>query len=349
MIRLNQLFNKEPKEHHSDYFVFIILFFIFLVIFSNNRKKEPEYEIIQESAHTTSYDGELPSITDGFPDENSFTELSVPTQFNKIGDDYFIVDCYNNQLLTTRDLSLPVEKWSVVTSLLNKPHTIAGDGQVYLLDNTDDNEILVFEKKEDSFTHTQTFEEIGDRPHYVIYDTDDKAFYTLSSMTGEMYIFRRHKDSSDVFLSEIRTVPELKDVYVRSFTIIGDDLYLVSGNAFVLRLDKHTFEIKERFPVPNQFVGMVQITKIQDYFYITISTDKSGNQDYATMIRVKELTDLWEENYQEVYSLFTNKKGTPYYITEIDGTYYLANHRTAPGIFSFSVTDNEITNIRELY
>lgn len=87
-------------------------------------------------------------------------------------------------------------------------------------------------------------------------------------------------------------MPELDQIYVRSFTIDGDDLYFVSGNQSILRTRKKDLKILERFPVPAEISGMIQLTHIQDWFYITVSTDLTGNQDYATILRVQDLNDL---------------------------------------------------------
>ena len=75
---------------------------------------------------------------------------------------------------------------------------------------------------------------------------------------------------------------------------MGDELLFVSGhnNQKIIRADLETLTVKDSYPVPAQIAGMVQLTKIQDYYYITISTDNTENQDYATIIRTKSLEDL---------------------------------------------------------
>ena len=160
------------------------------------------------------------------PVKNVQPSLSVPTQITKIGDDYFLVDCYHNQILTSKTPDAPLTDWYVMTDQINRGHTIAGDGTVYLADDTENNRVLIFEKQDGQFYLTQLFNEIGTRPHYVVYDETEKRFYVLSSMTGQLYVFYRpDPDSSSVALEKILSVPELDQIYVRSFTIDGDDLY----------------------------------------------------------------------------------------------------------------------------
>ena len=79
--------------------------------------------------------------------KNTQASLSVPTQITAIGEDYFLVDCYHNQILTSPSPNVPLTEWTVLTDQINRGHTIAGDGTVFLADDTENNRILVFEKK----------------------------------------------------------------------------------------------------------------------------------------------------------------------------------------------------------
>lgn len=285
---------------------------------------------------------------------NPFPSLSVPTYITKVEDTYFIVDCYNNQVIYNDNLTDPLYEWKIMTNDISMGHTLASDGTVYLIDDTENNRILVMEKikndnGQDVFAPTQEFLNIGDRPHYIIYDEYTDTFYAWSSQSGEMFLFRHAKGNSRMYLTEIRSIPSLNGVYVRSFTIIEDDIYFVSGNSNIIQADLYSFEIEKEYPVPDQIAGMIQLTQIEDYFYITVSTDITGNQDYATMLRVKNLNDLSSGKYEDVYSNFIGG-GTPYYITRIEDTWYLTEHRI-PGhsIWSFHVEGNSITNVISIY
>lgn len=327
----------------------IILLVSALFTFKYILQLKQTYPVLREAENTIANNGNYPCLTDGFPDQNGFAELSVPTQINKIGEDYFIIDCYNDQVLYSDNMDIPISDWQVLTDLLNHPHSIASDGTVYMLDDTDNHQVIVLEKKDNSYVHTQTIEDVGKRPHYVIYDEKTNAFWVLSSYTGEVYLFRRRPQTSNIYLSEIKSVPELYDIYVRSFFISNNDVYLAATNGYIYRVNKASFEILERIPVPDDICGLVQISLIGDYYYLTVSTDRYGNQDKATMIRTRDLHNLANNEYEEIYSLFTDKEGTPYYFNEIDGVWYLANHRTFPGVFSFEIENDEIKKIRELH
>ncbi len=348
----------KPVKLNTFLFPYLLLLCIgiFLLLPGCN-KKEPAADFTLEDGYisrSTPIDFDLSSLN-SIPDNPNST-LSVPTYITRIGDTYFIVDCYNNQVIYNEDLTAPLYEWRIMTNDLSMPHTIAGDGSVYVIDDTENNRILIMEKDVNEngqpvFVPTQEFTGIGNRPHYVVYDEATKTFYAWSSQSGEMYLFRRPADDTTLYLTQIRSVPALSNVYVRSFTIVGDTVYFVAGigNSSVIEADLSTFQVKKEYPVPDEIAGMVQLTPIEDYFYITVSTDASGNQDYATIIRTRSLKDLAKGNYEDIYHNFIGG-GTPYYITEIDGTFYLTEHRL-PGhsIWSFHVTDNTVTDVITVY
>lgn len=284
--------------------------------------------------NTTENTQELESST------NPYFSLNVPTQITKIGRFYFIVDCYNNQVIYNDNLEAPIEAWFVMTDDIKMGHTVASDGTVYLVDDTENNRVLVFERGEHIFVNTQVFDNIGDRPHYIVYNEADKCFYAWSSMTGEMYVFERNAETSQMYLSRIMSIDELKGIYIRSFTIEGDKVYLVSGQSQIIEADISDFKITARYPVPNELAGMIQIMPVNNGYYLTISTDLNGNQDFATIIYTDSLSSLEEGKYTDIYSNFVGG-GTPYYMGEIDGRYYLTEHRVlGHSIWSFDIDEN---------
>ena len=161
--------------------VFILLLICAVLSYYNRSRTK---EVISYSDLESKND--IPVI----PSVNPYPDLSVPTYITKIGDLYFLVDCYHNQILYHDNLTDPLTDWLVMTDEINRGHTIAGDGLVYLADDTENNRILVFEEQDEVFIHTQTFADIGNRPHYIIYDAPTATFYAWSSMSGEMYLFR---------------------------------------------------------------------------------------------------------------------------------------------------------------
>lgn len=295
---------------------------------------------------------------------NAYPTLSVPTDITFIDGQYFIVDCYHSQIIYNDDLAAPLTDWTVLTDNASSGyllgHTIVSDGSVMLADDTENNRVLIFEKIGGAYTLTQTFDEIGNKPHYIVYDNNTQAFYCWSSYSGEMYIFRHKENDTRMYLTNVVTIERLSDTYVRSFTIDEGDLYFVSGlpadgssdyPAQILRYDLNSFSRKECYDVPDQIAGMVQLEHIGDMFYITVSTDIYGSQDAATMICAPSIEDISSGNYETVYDKFFVGGGTPYYMGLIDDTWYLTEHRlTDHAIWSFETdASGRITSSTAIY
>ena len=313
-------------------------------------------DYLRESELTSA--GEDPdSAFDSYtPSNNLASDLSIPTYVTKVEDLWFIVDCYHNKIIYTDTPGVPLTDWYVMCDQATQPHTMASDGSVYLVDDTENNRVLVFEKRDNKFINTQCFYDIGNRPHFTAYDEASDTFYVWSSSTGELYCFRHTPDSAKMYLTDIRTIDRLSGSYVRSFTIVGDDIYFVSGVSAtgsapqILQCDLKTLNVKKSYPVPDELAGMVQITPIDNMYYITVSTDITGNQDYATLIRTSSLDDLSKGDYEDIYAQYFVGGGTPYNISKVDDTYFLTEHRLkGHSIWSFKVESGEITDVTSLY
>lgn len=283
---------------------------------------------------------------------NPYETLCVPTQMEKLGEDYFIVDCYHDQIITSEDAKAPLGEWKQVTNQINKGHTIASDGFVYLYDDTDNHQVVVMVKKDGVFYMTQVFENIGKRPHFVSYDSKRDCFFVLSSLTGEIYTFRRKSESYEVEAGEVHSLKGLNDIYIRSFSIIDDEMFLPAGDGFIYRVDMDSFQIKEKYPLAATIAGPVQLSKIKSKYYLTVSTDILINKEAANIVMADKLEDFADsEKYTSVRNKFS-MEGTPYVITEIDGEYMLCIHSdNGPEcMWQFKVNENgEIAESSQMY
>lgn len=292
--------------------------------------------------------------------KNTYDTLNVATYITKVDDTYFIADCYHDQILYNKNLTDPVSQWCVLTDEVHYAHTIASDGVMFLVDDTENNRLLAFQRTDEGYVHTQTLENIGMRPHYVQYDAKNQTFMAWSSITGEMYLVKKAEKPNEqgiypLYVDKILKINELYGVYVRSFTVMEDGIYFVSGhnNQKIIKAAVNSrqdgFDILEEYPVADQAAGMVQLVKIGDFYYITISTDNQENQDYATILRTDRLERLADGSYEEIYDQFGVSGGTPYYITEIESRYYMAHHRTNENIIAFDVNQNQIEHVEVIY
>ena len=322
--------------------------------------------------------------------------LSVPTILKRIGDTWFLVDCYHDRILyhagDEEALTDAISDWSVLPrNGVSRPHTVAGDGLVLLADDTENNRVLVYTKVGGVFTTTQVFRNIGRRPHFSVYDPDTDTFYVWSSENGELYCFRHPKDDPTLYLTEVKSCPALSNTYVRSFTIFGDRILFVSGTstdggqARILLCRLSDLSVQEAYPVCDAYAGMVRILPVIDSdeelpaegephtqevfgkieegaacrngYFVTVSTDLTGDQSAAVMLWTPFLESLAAEpgtalsaGVRDIYSTYFIGGGTPYYMTRTDGRYYLMEHRL-PGhaVWSFAVADGRITDVQDLY
>ncbi len=296
------------------------------------------------------------NISQMAPRKNIYDTLNVATYVTKIDDTYYIADCYHNQIIYSDDIKAPLTEWQVLTDNVHYAHTIASDGRTLVIDDTENNRVLTFVKTKQGYYDAGILENIGMKPHFTYYDEERGWFMIWSSITGEMYYLDYNEVGTQLEIDHISKVDELFGVYVRSFSVIGDSVYFVSGhnNQKIIKVNADALaqgavEIEDSYVVTPEIAGMVQLVKLQDYYYLSISTDNQEKQEYATWIRTKDLNTLAIGEYEDVYEKLGVAKGTPYYITEIEGRYYMAHHRTAENLIGFDVVDNKICNVEILH
>lgn len=321
--------------------------------------KDGVQAVTEKGLSETVAEGLLPSPV-ACQRKNTYDTLNVATYMTMIDGTYFIADCYHDQIIYHDNITDPLDQWDVLTDEVHYAHTVASDGTVFVVDDTENNRLMVFQKMEGEYAHTQTLENIGMRPHYVQYDEEKQVFMAWSSITGEMYMVKRSDKPEQngvypLYVDKILKIDELYGVYVRSFTVMDDVIYFVSGhnNQKIIKAAFNDagdgFDIIAEYSVADGIAGMVQLTRMGDFYYITVSTDSQENQDYATIIRTDSLEKLADGEYEDVYGRFGISGGTPYYITEIEGRYYMAHHRTGENIIAFDVSDNQIENVEVIY
>lgn len=278
---------------------------------------------------------------------NPYKTTKSPAQITKQGGYYFIADTFHDQVIYSNNLEEPISKWKVMTSKVSGPHSVASDGTFYLVADTENNKVLIFEWNRGGFRLTQEFENLGVRPHYIEYDKESESFYVWSSLTCEMYILVKD-DAGTLCIKEIRGIKELKGHYIRSFTISGEYIIFPSGtNKQILITNKNTLEILGRFSVPDEVSGMAYIKPMGTYFYMTVSSDDKYDQSKATFIRNRDLSQMINGEYEDISSKFLHIK-IPYYIDDIDGRYYMTNHGNAMNVLRFYLIDDEIKYVKAM-
>lgn len=266
---------------------------------------------------------------------------------NKIENDYFIVDCWHHRIIYNDNLSDSIGNWNTLTEDIMGGHSIASDGEIYLCDDTDGSKIRVFKKEDNIFIETQIFDNITGRPHFIKYDENTKVFYCISSLEGKIYTLKNNNGKAEI--TNIKTISEINNTYTRSFNIIDGYMYFVSGGGYIRKVNyiDGSFDVVESYKVPDNMNGMDFIEKIDDYFYLSSYTNNNG--EIAPMfIRIENLSDLSNGNYEDLYNLF-GFEGAPYYISKINSKYFITEVDMVSSIKSFEVTNNQISNIETYY
>lgn len=286
-------------------------------------------------------------VSDGWQES-----LYVPTMVQKINDTYFIVDCWHHRVIYNDNLSAPIGDWKTMTdeSYIGG-HTIASDGDIFVLENTDNSQVLCYTKTNSGdFVKTNTLGEIGGRPHFTVYDEKNKLFYTISSVGAKVYIFENQNHKLN--LVSAVSLEELKGGYCRSISLIDGKLYTsaAGGKIYEYAISYGKFSLEASYDVAECYAGMNQITKIQDYYYITVNTDSTGDVGSADILCIKDLSELAEDNCKSV-KMEMGIDSQPYFITYFDGHYYVTyiSAELENGIKEFDVANNAIFNVSGLY
>lgn len=284
------------------------------------------------------------------PKEKTYKDvLYVPTQITKIEDYYFIMDCWQNRLLYSKDINKPISKWKTMTEETTGGHTLAYDGELYVTEDTEGSRMLVFKRVGNSFEMTQAIDGITGRPHYTLYDEVTERFYTVTSNGGTLHTFVN--DGGSLTLESTIQFEELVGSYVRSLSIIDGYMYLTCGPGYISKVDylAEKWEIVERYPVAPELYNMNYFTKIGEYYYCTINV--TGEALKSEIVRVKDLIDLSTGSYESVYQKM-EFAGTPYYINFFDDKYFITEvgEFGNNGIRSFEVDENgEIRNVEKIF
>ncbi len=297
--------------------------------------------------------GDPPSLTDSPPVEQSQEVVDVddpyaseyrrtvyperlylPTHMDKFGDVYFIVDCYNNRVLYSRDKSLPVTEWNVLDDDLSWPHSIASDGEFYLVDNTQAHELRVYRRDgRGGFMLHQVITDVGRRPHRTVYDPQSQAFYVLAAES--QHIARLERNGEGLELAYLKPLPFLQGSYARSFSLIGGEMYFVSGPGTINIVDYRSgsYEVRESYAVPDRLASSNDIHFVDGVFLLSATLNQ--------LVRCESLQALAQDSCESVYDML-GFRGNPYFFSVFDGATHVTEIAAGDTIHALYDIDGDI-------
>ena len=265
--------------------------------------------------------------------------LNTPTQVTKVGGLYFIVVCFHHRILYSDRLDRPIPEWKVLDAEIAGPHSIDSDGTLYVAEDTGRHQLKVYLRKGDSFFLVQTLGPFGRRTHRVRYDKPTRAFYVLSSNSQDLTKLVREGDRLKVVYTKPMTF--LEGAYTRSISIFGEAMYFSSGPGVIskVRYRDDSYERIATYRMPEGMESGGDIFRTRDGWWYLTATPRR-------LVRARSLERLDAGDYEDVYETF-GLRGTPYYLADFDGRYFLPQISPYSGLKSF-VHDSggNITDIR---
>jgi hypothetical protein len=251
------------------------------------------------------------------------TELYTPTQIANLYGYYFIVDCWHHRILYSEHMYESVCDWRVLDDItLSGPHSIASDGELFVVDNTDRHQLNVYKFVHGSFELIQVVISVGNRPHKVVFCQQRKLFVVLSSYTQELYIFVNNNGLLQ--LHGRHKLNELAGVYCRSFCIVNYDLLVCGANGDICTYDIDAgFNFKSKITISDKLTGrhgLNEIAFIDNAYYLSATP--------SVLLKAKCLNSFTTGEYEVVK--FSVAMSTPYYFTSFDNAIWVCSIALPP-------------------
>lgn len=266
--------------------------------------------------------------------------LFAPTLLDKIGDTYFLVDCWHHRVLWSRILDGDVARWHTLDDSLAGPHSIASDGEIYVVEDTGRDGLRVYRREGEGFKRTQDISGMPQRPHRIRYDPQGKAFYVVAANSQDIYkLVRGPNGLKQVYKKHLDF---LGGLYTRSMTLADGAMYFVSGPGFIHKTAYRdgSFKVLAKYRLPDGMASMNDLFRTDDgWWYVTASELKAA--------RARSLEDLDAGRFEDVHAQI-GLQGTPYYMSKIDGRYYVPLINERNGILSFVHEGGKIADVQVL-
>lgn len=283
------------------------------------------------------------------------TTLLAPTNIEKFGAQYFIVDSSNNRVIYNDELHNDFSTWKLLGDNIQHPHSIANYQDLYVVEDTESHAVNVYRTTGNGFELVQRIEDIPNRPHRIIWDYASRAFWVIGSVNHTIYKFAiTGKYKTPLRLEYSKPLPFLSG-YTRSMTIHKGLMYFTPSKKddlihSVSYLDD-SFAVVDSAPMPKSFIigygsgesGNDIFITADNYIYFT-----ANNGHRPAIFRARSWAAAKNGEYENVAEVLRLKGGqAPYYLSEFDGRIWLSVLGKSNGFVSFvHDSQGDISDVR---
>jgi len=261
---------------------------------------------------------------------NYSSRLFSPTYITKIDGLYFIIDCWHHRVIFTDDINNEIKDWEILDDKIFGPHSIASNKKLYVIDNTGNNSLRVYRKiSRKGFELVQNIEDIGMRPHKVIYDEQSQLFYIVISgkygqISSNVNNFYAYKEKNGLLEMVYETqIEEIKNLYTRTILLVKENLiyFLTENSILITKFENLKFSILKNIYLPEELKDPNDIYILDDGA-VLITLTNFLKQPKA--IIAKSISNLIKGDYEDISKQFL---GVPYYINQFDNYLWIPEIR----------------------
>lgn len=257
--------------------------------------------------------------------------LNAPVSIQKFGANYFVADCWHHRVIYSEDPARPAGAWNTLDdSSLYGPHSVATDGHLFVVDDTDNGNVRSYKANgasEIRLQQTVNLGAAGHRPHRVEYDATTAAFYVIKSMSQEVVKLTRSGDVLTV--AHTAGLSFLGGQYCRGLRIIDGKMYFAAepGKVYECSFDGSAtgYTLLNTYTLPAGFASPNDIFRASDGTWYATATNQA-------MISGGSLAAIHAGTYVDVYAAW-GLQGTPYYLAEFDGALWIPTIIEMNGLF----------------
>lgn len=242
--------------------------------------------------------------------------LYAPTMLACIGEFYFIVDSLHNRVLYSPEINLPVTQWKILDASLRHPHSVNGDGNIILVENTEYNTVCIYKRFGEEYKKVNETGYLGRRPCKIIRDTEKGLYWILCSGEGEV-VGMSVDESGQYLISYKQNLSEMEGSSFASFSLIKNMLYMISTRGIIAAYQWNglRWTFAGQVSVPNQYSGVNDLMYLNGKYYLTACEEKQ-HVVHPALIQVDELSELQNGKGIDIHEK-CQMKGVPYFFSQV--------------------------------